>query len=55
MVARNYKNIQELNINFILLAMTDSGFEMGLEGIPAKLTGDCDLVLVETMALAVKQ
>lgn len=45
----------ELNIDIILLAMTDSGFEMGLEGMPAKLTGYCDLVSVETMALAVKQ
>ena len=45
----------ELNIEIILLAMTDSEFDMGLEGMPAKLTGNCDLVSVETLALAVQQ
>ena len=45
---------EELNIDIILLAMTDSGFKMGLEGRPARLTGKCDLVSVETMALAIK-
>ncbi len=42
----------ELNIDIILLAMTGSAFEMGLEGMPAQLTGNCDLVLVDTLALS---
>ena len=46
---------EELNIDIILLSMTDSEFDMGLEGMPAKLTGNCDLVSTETLALAVKQ
>ncbi|ORU94863.1 MAG: hypothetical protein A6F70_10125 [Cycloclasticus sp. symbiont of Bathymodiolus heckerae] len=45
----------ELNIDILLLAMSDSEFDMGLEGMPAKLTGNCDLVSVETLALAVQQ
>ena len=45
---------EELNIDIVLLAMTDSEFEMGLEGIPAQLIGNCDLVSVETMALSLK-
>lgn len=43
-----------LNIDIILLAMKDSEFKMGLDGTPAKLIGNCDLVLVETMALSLK-
>jgi len=42
--------MDELNVEIILLAMIDSGFEMGLDGTPARLTGNCDLVSVESMA-----
>jgi len=45
---------EELNIDIILLAMSDSKFEMGLEGVPAKLIGNCNLVLVETMYLSLR-
>lgn len=40
----------ELNVEIILLAMTDSEFEMGLDSVPARLTGNCELVIVESMA-----
>jgi len=43
----------ELNIDIILLAMKDSEFKKGLKGTPAKLIGNCDLALVETMLLLV--
>ena len=39
----------ELNIEIILLAMTDSDFEMGLDGNPARLMGNSELVLVESL------
>jgi hypothetical protein len=41
---------EELNIEILLLAMTDSRYEMGLDGTPAKLTGKCDLAQVEEIA-----
>jgi len=40
----------ELSIEIILIAMTDSEFEMGLNGTPTKLIGNCDLVSVESIA-----
>ena len=43
---------EELNIEIILLAITDAKFKMGLEGTPAELHGNCNLVMVETMALS---
>ena len=39
-----------LDMEIMLLAMTDAGFEMGLDGASAKLTGDCHLVSVESLA-----
>jgi hypothetical protein len=45
---------EALTIEIILLGMTDSEFEMGLEGTPAKLTGDCKLVSVESIASSLK-
>ena len=46
---------EELNIDIILLAMKDSDFKKGLKGTSAKLIGNCDLVLVETMALSLRE
>ena len=43
-----------LNIETIPLAMTNSEFEMGLEGKRAKLTGDCKLISVESIALSLE-
>jgi hypothetical protein len=39
-----------LDIEILLLAITDAGFEMGLDGASAKLTGDCNLVSVKSLA-----
>lgn len=46
---------KELGIEIIFLAMTDSGFEMGLDGKPARLMGNCKLVSVESYASSLEQ
>jgi len=43
---------EELNIEIMILAMTDAKFNMRLKGAPAKLIGKCNLKLVETMVLS---
>tara|TARA_R110002111_G_scaffold68364_1_gene110990 strand:- start:20 stop:829 length:810 start_codon:yes stop_codon:yes gene_type:complete len=45
---------EALGIEIILLAMTDAEFEKGLEGVSAKLKGDCSLVSVESIATSLK-
>jgi len=46
---------KELGIEIIFLAMADSEFEMGLDGQPAKLTGNCNLVSVESFASSLER
>ncbi len=44
------KLTKELGIEILLLAMADAGFKKGLDGVAAKLTGECQLVSVESLA-----